>query len=105
MKLLIVTCIREHESLVKQIFKQAGISVFSIIPSRGIKNDPDLNLLDDWFGNSDGEADSLVLFSFSESESVKNCINLIDNSNTQSKSNFPIRAFALPVETFSNQIL
>jgi len=101
MKLLIVTCLRENEQAVKQIFKQSGISVFSIMQSRGIKNDPDLNLLDDWFGNSDGEADSLVLFSFHQSVSIEKCITLINESNSKLNSEFPIRAFALPVESFS----
>ena len=102
MKLLIITCLRENEQAVKQIFKEAGISVFSIMQSRGIKNDPDLNLMDDWFGNSDGEADSLVLFSFHQSVLVNKCITLINESNSKINSEFPIRAFVLPVESFSN---
>lgn len=105
MKLLIVTCIREDEREVRKIFHQTGIKLFSVLNARGIKDEPDTNLLDDWFGNQDGETDARVLFSFSMPEAAKHCITLINELNQMLDKSFPIRAFMLSVEERTNQII
>lgn len=98
MKLLFVTCLQDFKTDVMKIFHQASVKVFSVTDTTGVKDEHDMNLLDDWFGNKDGEYDSLILFSFTSSETAAEALRLINNFNEEAGNRFPIRAFILPVE-------
>ena len=99
MKLFIVTCIREYREVAKEIFQDAGIRIMSITETVGVRSDRDQNLLDDWFGNKDGEFLSLILFSFAPSEQIDLAIQQINRFNEREATGFPVRAFVLPVES------
>ena len=43
-----------------KIFHEAKVKVFSVTETTGVKDEHDADLLDDWFGNKDGEYDSLI---------------------------------------------
>ncbi len=101
MKLLIVTCLRDFKDDVSGIFHQAGVRVFSVSETTGVKDEHDENLLDDWFGNRDGEFDSLILFSFTNANTSAKALSLIKEYNVANGDAFPIRAFILPVEAAS----
>lgn len=101
MKLLFVTCLKESRDDVKAIFHQAGIKVFSMTPTTGVKDERDENLLDDWFGSREGEFDSLFLFSFTHTEKASMAIRLIREYNARESNSFPIRGFVMPVEESS----
>ena len=101
MKLLIVTCLRDFKDDVSGIFHQAGVRVFSVSETTGVKDEHDENLLDDWFGNRDGEFDSLILFSFTNAETSAKAMALIKEYNAANGDSFPIRAFIVPVEAAS----
>ena len=101
MKLLFVTCLQEHKSEVTKIFHEAKVKVFSVTETTGIKDERDTNLLDDWFGNKDGEYDSLILFSFTDNDTARSAMEGIRKYNQVSDTAFPIRAFILPIEEAS----
>lgn len=100
MKLLIITAVKEYSKSVEKILKDASVSVFSVTDTIGMKNSPDDYLLDDWFGSDDGNKyDAVFIFSFCTTSAADKAIELIELFNTQSEdSQFPIRAFVVPVE-------
>jgi hypothetical protein len=98
MKLFIVACLKDNQEDVQRLFKQANISIFSITDVIGFKQNDAVNLLENWFASGDEKFDSMFVFSFTTSENVENCMRLIDEFNTKSQSQFPIRAFVVPVE-------
>ncbi|HMT75378.1 MAG TPA: hypothetical protein PKA77_15000 [Chitinophagaceae bacterium] len=101
MKLLFVTCLTDFKNEVLKIFHEARVKVFSVTETTGIKDEHDINLLDDWFGNKDGEYDSLFMFSFTTGETASEAMRLIKEYNISQENKFPIRAFILPVEEAS----
>lgn len=101
MKLLFVTCLQDYKTEVMTIFHQAQVKVFSITETTGVKDEHNANLLHDWFGNKDGEYDSLILFSFTSEETAGTAMKLIKDFNEKDGNRFPIRAFILPVEAAS----
>ncbi len=98
MKLFIVACLKDNQEDVQHLFKQAKISIFSITDMIGFKQNDAVNLLENWFASGDEKFDSMFVFSFTTSENVENCMRLIDEFNTKSQSQFPIKAFVVPVE-------
>ncbi len=101
MKLLFVTCLSDFKADVMRIFHEAKVRVFSVTETTGVKDEHDINLLDDWFGNKDGEYDSLILFSFTGAATAATAMKLIKKYNSAQVDKFPIRAFILPVEESS----
>ena len=98
MKLLFVTCLQDFKADVMKIFHDAHVRIFSVSETLGVKDDHDMNLMDDWFGNKDGEYNSLILFSFTDDKTAKEAMRLIKLYNEEEGSRFPVRAFILPVE-------
>ena len=98
MKLFIVACLKDNQEDVQQLLIQANIGIFSITDMIGFKQNNVANLLENWFASGDEQFDSMFVFSFTTSENVDNCMRLIEEFNTKSQSQFPIRAFVVPVE-------
>jgi hypothetical protein len=98
MKLFITTCLKESKADVAKIFKQANINIFSTSHITGHKGSHNENLLEDWFASGDEQYDSIMLFSFTDDTCAALGLELIKTFNTQSKPDFPLRAFILPVE-------
>lgn len=101
MKLLFVTCLSDFKADVMKIFHEARVKVFSVTETTGVKDEHDPDLLADWFGNKDGEYDSLILFSFTTGETASDAMTRIRQYNEEKGNQFPIRAFILPVEQAS----
>lgn len=101
MKFLIVTCIKESEEKVCSIFKESNIRAYSTTDIVGFKDNQQPNLLEDWFASGDEKFDSSMLFSFTNDENANLAMNLIVNYNQTNQTNFPIRAFIVPVEKSS----
>lgn len=101
MKFFIVTCLKEYQNDVKEIFKQANIHVFSATDVIGFKDSLSPNLLEDWFASGDEKFDSVILFSFTANENAEHGIELIKKYNEESETNFPIRAIIVPIENAS----
>lgn len=98
MKLLIVTCLKEYQDNVTQIFKEANIQVFSVSDVIGFKDHPSPNPMEEWFAAGDEKFDSMMLFSFTDIINAEKGIELIKKYNDQSGTEFPVRAFIVPVE-------
>lgn len=105
MKLLVVTSLKEYQKAVAAIFEKAHINVFSVGNIIGHKDDDKVNLLDNWFARGDDQFDSILLFSFTEETKAVAALELIKKYNEDAVSDFPIRAFILPVEQSSYQDL
>ena len=103
MKLLIVTCIKESLPAVKQLLQQAGIPIFSISETTGIRQNGKENLLNEWFGSGTGEVASYFLFSFTPASKAAEAIQLIRRYNQEQETEFPVRGFVVPVEASSDQ--
>ena len=101
MKNFIVTCLKEYQDDVIKIFKQANIHVLSAADVIGFKDNQAPDLLEDWFASGDEKFDSLMLFSFTASENAEQGIELIRKYNEISNTDFPVRAFIVPVEKAS----
>lgn len=101
MKLLFVTSLKEYQKTVATIFEEAQIKVFSVSNTIGHKGDHNTNLLDNWFASGEEEFDSIFLFSFTEDTNAVNALELIKKYNENAASEFPIRAFIVPVEQSS----
>ena len=101
MKLLIVTSLKEYQQTVADIFEEAQIKVFSVTNTIGHKDDHKMNLMDNWFASGDEHFDSIFLFSFTDDTNAAAALGLIKKYNESMESEFPIRAFILPVEQSS----
>ncbi|NOT93088.1 hypothetical protein [Ferruginibacter sp.] len=101
MKFFIVTCLKEYQDDVCKIFKEANIHVFSATDVIGFKDNQTPNLLADWFASGDEKFDSLFIFSFTTEENAEHGMELIKKYNQTSDTNFPVRAFIVPVEKAS----
>jgi hypothetical protein len=104
MKLLIVTSLKEYQKAVALIFEKAGVKVFSVSEIKGFKEDHSVNLLDNWFSSGKEHFDSIFLFSFTTEASAENALDLIKAYNEENKTNFPVRAFIVPVEKSSYSV-
>jgi hypothetical protein len=102
MKLILITSIKEDLQAVTHIMEQAGISVFSVSPIVGHKTEHHNYLINNWFfGKNDSATDALVFFSFTSDEAAQKALALTRAYNIEVPSNFPVRAFLLPVEDSS----
>jgi hypothetical protein len=98
MKLLVVTSLAEHADKVAELLTRSGVTVFSRTETIGFKETYRPNMLDSWYGNSNGKYSSLFFFSFTTEESAKKMLQAIDECNQEKRSHFPLRGFILPVE-------
>ncbi len=102
MKLLIITALKEYSDQASAILKNTGINVFSATDIIGFKEGTNQNLLDNWFGAGDARFDSILLFSFTGNEQAVIALKFVQEYNQTQGSDFPIRAFILPVDQFSH---
>ncbi|GAB2832155.1 hypothetical protein [Ferruginibacter profundus] len=98
MKFFIVTCLKEYQDEVVKIFKAATINAFSATDIVGFKDNRPPRLLEEWFASGDEKFDSTMLFSFTTAENAALAIELIKKFNASKATDFPIRAFVVPVE-------
>ena len=102
MKLLVITSLKEHQKKAAQILEEAGIAVFSVTETIGVKDHQDSNLLDNWFSAGDEQFDSIFLFSFTDLEKAERVLDLVKKYNTENETGFPLRAFIIPVDKSSH---
>lgn len=104
MKLLVITSLKDYQKEAIKLFHKAGIKVFSVSKTMGFKEDDSVNLMDSWFSNEAEYFDSIVMFSFTTDEKSNKAMELVDSYNTESKIEFPIRAFIMSIEKASYPI-
>lgn len=98
MKLLMVTCLKEDQKLVMEIFHQSGVPVFSATEIVGFKEGDPNNLMDNWFSRGSAPFDSWLSFSFTDEGKSDRVLQLVKEFNQKRATNFPVRAFVVPVE-------
>jgi hypothetical protein len=101
MKLLLVTSLKEYQKTIVDIMDRAGIGVFSLSETVGFKDHLKQVALDNWFSSGGAQADSIFLFTFTDAPKADTALELINAHNGETKSDFPIRAFIVPVEKSS----
>jgi hypothetical protein len=101
MKLLVVTSLKEYQKEVSAILVDARIKVFSASETKGFKDDYAENLMDNWFSSGKEHFDSLFFFSFTSEANAEKALDLIQLHNSNNPTNFPIRAFIVPVDKSS----
>jgi hypothetical protein len=105
MKLLLVTCLKEYQKAVGHIMEYAGIEVFSVSETTGFKDHHESFLLNNWFSSGSEQADAIFLFSITENSKSEQALKLIHQHNLENNTGFPIRAFILPVEKSSDDLI
>jgi hypothetical protein len=101
MKLFIITCLKESFQTVSHLLKDNHIEIFSVTDITGFKNNQAVNLAAAWFAAGDEKFDSMLVFSFTTEQNATNCMTAIKRYNIEAPSDFPIRAFIIPVEAAS----
>ena len=101
MKFFIATCIKENQENVHKILRNANIRVYSTTDIVGFKDNQNPNLLEEWFAAGDEQCDSSMIFSFTADENAEQAMNLIIEHNNEYRSDFPVRAFIVPVDKAS----
>lgn len=102
MKLLIVTGIKECKEDIFGIFREARIEVFSISEITGFRNGNIPDPVNSWFGSGGDAFDSIMIFSFTQSEKAESVLKLIGEFNKTKEAKFPVRGFMMPVEKYVN---
>jgi hypothetical protein len=87
---------------VTEIFRHSGVPVFSATEIVGFKTDEPNNMMDNWFSRGPESFDSLVTFSFTEEAKADLVLRMVNEFNVVNKTEFPLRAFVMPVEKFSS---
>jgi len=102
MKLLIITSITDDKQEVSKLLQQSGIAIFSTTDTTGhkLKNGAP-SPFNSWFGNKNVEVDSLMFFSFTDDDTAEDAVKQINQRNESHKSQFPIHAFVMAVESSS----
>lgn len=101
MKLLVVTSLIECAESVAEMLTRAGVTVFSRTETTGFKETHRPNMLDNWYGISNGKFNAMFFFAFTTEESAKKMLQAIKDCNIEKKNRFPVRGFILPVERSS----
>lgn len=99
MKLLVVTTLAEYDAKVTEMLTQAGIKVFSKTETTGFKAAHQKNIIDNWYGGSENQYDSIFFFSFTDKDKAENMLKAINKRNSEKDKLFPVRGFIMPVES------
>lgn len=98
-----ITSLKEYQQTVAGIFEEAKIKVFSVTSTIGHRDDHTADLLDNWFASGEEQFDSIFLFSFTGDANAAAAMELVKKHNRENQTDFPIRAFILPVEHSSDE--
>ena len=103
MKLLVVLSIKEFREKVAELLQKAGVNRFSVINMTGYKRNK-RSPYDNWFGaqSDNAKTNSILLFSFTTQEIAESVITSINQCNEDAQNAYPVHAFILDVESFSN---
>lgn len=98
MKMLIVLGLREDDARIIDIFKDAGISIYSRFETSGSVPVDNTRLADEWFAASSGQAASIAYFSFAEDQQATTALKLVQKANIETITLNKLHGFTLPVE-------
>lgn len=101
MKLLVVLSVREYRQRVAGLLEEAGINRFSTTDITGYKKSSGSI---SWFASHPDNAkmNSILIFSFTTEDIANRAIGVINKCNKETENPFPVHAFVVNVESFSN---
>lgn len=100
MQLLFITCLKESLPAVHRILREAAVPIYSWGPITGVTPSAVADPPAEWFAVGAGEFDSVFVWSFTTAPTVK-LLEMITSYNLHNESDFPIRAFVLPVSVYT----
>ena len=98
MKLLIVTAIKVFEKEVKQMLKKSGIKTFSFTDINGYRDLTEESVESNWFASEMNENESLMFYSFADSEKTEQLFKYANEFNSKQKTKSKIHVVILNVE-------
>ena len=98
MKLVMVTSVEDFHNEILQLFNQAGIQNFSESGIQGYKNAPSLLSSSNWFAANKSATNSIMIFSFTQTEKIDKLFSLLEEFNQNLETNNPVKAIVLPIE-------
>lgn len=96
--MLIVLGMREDEARIMEIFKEAGVMMYSRFDTTGSVSNDHVALSDEWFSATAGQANSVAYFSFADDQKASKALALVKEANDNSVTGSPIHGFIVPVE-------
>lgn len=99
-KLIALTAVKEFENETISLLKKAGIPVWSKMNMDGFKNSEVGNLGSNWFSSSRNSVNSILIFSFVETERIEMMKELVQEFNKTIESENPIHFAVINVEQF-----
>ena len=103
MKLLIIIAIKEFEKNVKQILKKSGVEIFSYRNVTGYKDITAESIENNWFASEMNENESVMFYAFVKEENVDIVFDLINNFNSNQKTQSNIHIAVLNIEKYNNK--
>jgi len=103
MKLLVIIAIKEFEKNVKQILKKSGVEIFSYRNVTGYKDITEESIEDNWFASEMNENESVMFYAFVKEENVDIVFDLINNFNSNQKTQSNIHIAVLNIEKYNNK--
>lgn len=98
MKMLIITAIEAYEKDIVDILKESKINAFSSTNVLGHVNNQDPHLEDNWFGNEQHDYNSMLFFTWVESENANLVFQSIEAFNEKLESKSKIHISILNIE-------
>jgi nitrogen regulatory protein PII len=103
MKLLVIIAIKEFEKNVKQILKKSGVEIFSYRNVTGYKDITEESIENNWFASEMNENESVMFYAFVKEENVDIVFDLINNFNSNQKTQSNIHIAVLNIEKYNNK--
>ncbi|WP_319946482.1 hypothetical protein [Mangrovimonas aestuarii] len=97
-KLVIVTTVEEYKEVVLKLFKKADIESFSSADIAGHKLAGALLKINSWFPGEQSGAESVLMFSFTDSDKIEVLFDYLKSYNENLDSENLIRAIVVPIE-------
>ena len=98
MKLVVVMGIQQHKEILRKIFRDNKVPVFSEMPTQGYKHQDTYDEAGNWFAVHHPAIDSQLFFTFVEDAKADELMSGIQAWCAQEKLPNPIHAFQMNVE-------
>ena len=100
MKLIIVLGVHEHQEQLSELFKEAGIPIFSKVDVEGFQSGSKQVDMSNWFGGGIDANSSILFFAFVPKQLAEIIIEKVRTFNSDENRISPLHLFQLPVEKF-----
>ncbi len=98
MKLLLITAVAAFEKEVKQLLKEASVTIYSYKHVVGYRDATQDSVENNWFGAEMNENDSILFYAFVKKEKVEAFFKIVENKNNEHKSASRIHVASINIE-------